>query len=321
MKLSDIKNVSVIGAGNMGHGISLLFALFGYQVYLNDKSNKILNEAIRNINDDLKTFTTSGLASQGTIQKVISRIKTTISLEEAVKYADFVIETASEELQVKTQIFTDMDVICPQHTILASNTSSLSLQDFTKQCKRRDKILLTHWINPPHIMPVVEIMGSEKTSETTIEIVSTLLKKINKIPIRILKEVQGLVINRVQAAMIREVLSLWEQGVATPADIDQAVKGSFGLRLVISGPLETCDFGGLDIWYRLANNLFKVISDTHEPPESIKRMIDMGNLGFKSGKGFFDYDTTSQNKEPIKIIKKRDAKLIRLCKMLYDNDE
>jgi len=321
MKLSDIKNISVIGSGTMGHGIGLIFALFGYQVHLNDRSKTILNKAMRNINDDLKTFVESGLTNKDIIHKAASCIKTTTSLEEAVQDADFVVETTSEDLQVKTRIFTDMDIMCPQHTILASNTSSLSLSDFTGQCKRRDKILLTHWINPPHIMPAVEVMGSEETSETTIEIVSTLLKKINKIPIRILKEVQGLVINRVQAAMIREVLSLWEQGVATSVDIDRAIKGSFGLRLAISGPLETCDFGGLDIWYSLANNLFKVISDTHEPPESIRRMIEMGNLGFKSGKGFFNYDTTSQNKEPIKLIKERDAKLIRCYKLLYDNDE
>jgi len=316
MKLGDIRNISVIGAGTMGSGIGLTFALCGYEVTLNDVSEKILNTAMNHVEDYLGTFNDNGIVSKDDIEKTISRIRITTSLEKAAEEADFVTETASEDLEVKRKLFTDLDAICPQHTIIASNTSSLALADFAERCKRRDKILITHWINPPHIIPAVEILGSKDTSNETIVLVCKLMEKVDKVPIRVLKELQGLIINRIQAAMIREVFSLWEEGVATPVDIDKAVKASFGLRLAVTGPLETCDFGGLDIWYTLSKNLFKIISDIHKPPERIKMMVERGELGLKSGKGFFDYDT-SQNRDTVKAIKERDTRLIRLSKLLF----
>ncbi len=317
MQLGDIRNISVIGAGTMGHGIGLTFALGGYEVTLNARRETSLSSAIRHIEDDLNTFAENGLITQDTIEKTLSRITTTTSLEEAVKNADFVTETALEDVEAKTRIFTDLDIMCPEHTILASNTSSLVLRDFTSQCKRKDKILLTHWINPPHIVPAVELLGSDETSDETIELVYALLRKVNKMPVKIRKEIPGLVINRIQVALVREVLSLWEQGVASPEDIDRAVKGSFGFRLAAIGPLENCDFGGLDIWYSVTSNLFRVISNVRKPPEGFGKMVQAGNLGFKSGKGFFDYNAPGQNRDPLEIIKERDNKFIQLFKLLY----
>ena len=317
MQLKDIRNISVIGAGVMGHGIGLTYALGGYKVTLNDTSDAILNNAMSHIRIDLKTFAESGLISQDMIDETLSHLTTTTDLEKAVKDADFVTEAAMENVEVKRKIFSNLDVFCPEHTILASNTSSLVLRDFTSQSRRRDRILITHWFNPPHIVPVVEVVRGEETSAETMELVYALLKKVKKAPVKILKEIPGFVVNRIQAGMIREVWSLWQQGIASPRDIDLAVKGSFGFRLAAIGPLETCDFGGLDIWYVVADRLLKVINDAHEPPEALKRKVEAGELGLKTGKGFFDYSVSYSDKGQDESVKARDKKFIQLLKLLY----
>ena len=317
MQLEDIKNISVIGAGIMGHGIGLTYALAGYKVALNARRETTLSNAMRHIMNDLKTFAESSLISQDMIEETLSRLTTTTDLKKAVKDADFITETAVEDVEAKRQIFTDLDVFCPGHTIFASNTSSLVLRDFTSQCRRRDKILITHWFNPPHIVPVVEVVRGEETSDETMELVYALLKKVKKLPVKILKEIPGFVVNRIQMGMIREVWSLWQQGVASPEDIDLAVRGSFGFRLAAIGPLETCDLAGLDLWYGIADRLFKVINDAHQPPEALKEKVEAGELGLKSGKGFFDYRIDYFTKGQDERVKARDRKFIQLLKLLY----
>jgi len=316
VQLQDIRNVSVIGAGIMGHGIALTFALGGYKVALNARRETTLTNALRHIRNDLTTLADGGLVTEDKVDETLSCITTTNKLEEAVKDADFVTETVVEDVEVKRKVFNDLDVLCPKHAIFASNTSSLILQDFASQCKRKDKILITHWFNPPHIVPVVELVRGEETSNETMELVYALLKKVKKVPVRILKEIPGFVVNRIQAAMMREVCSLLQQGIVSPEDIDLAVKGSFGFRLATIGPLETCDLGGLDIWYALAKQLFKVINDSHEPPEVLKRMVEAGKLGLKTGKGFFDYNIDYFEGQD-ESIKTRDKKFIQLLKLLY----
>jgi len=317
VQLEDIRNISVIGAGIMGHGIGLTYALGGYKVALSARRETTLGNAMRHISDDLKTFAENDLISQDMIEETLSRITTTNKLEEAVKDADFVTETVVEDVEVKRKIFSHLDVFCPEHTIFASNTSSLLLRDFASQCKRRDRILITHWFNPPHIVPVVEVVPAEETSDETMELIYALLKKVKKVPVKILKEIPGFVVNRIQMGLIREVWSLWQQGIASPEDIDLAVKGSLGFRLAVIGPLATCDLGGLDIWHGIADRLFKVINDAHEPPEVLKRMVEAGELGLKTGKGFFDYNVHYFAKGQDERVKARDKKIIQLLKLLY----
>jgi 3-hydroxybutyryl-CoA dehydrogenase len=298
----------------MGHGIALTFALGGYRVALADVGRAILDSAMSHVRGDLETLAEGGLISQEKIRDTLSRLTMTTNLEEAVRDADFVTESIIEDVTAKRVLFSDLDVLCPPHTILATNTSSLLIREFTSQCKRRDKILLTNWVNPPHIVPAVEIVCGEETSDETMELTYALLKKTKKMPVKVLKEVPGFIHNRVQFAMIREVWSLWQQGIASLEDIDTVVKASFGFRLAAIGPLETCDLGGLDVWYHIAERLFKDISNVPEPPEELKKMLEAGELGVKSGKGFFDYGAGKGQDE---AIKERDVKLIRLRKLLY----
>jgi 3-hydroxybutyryl-CoA dehydrogenase len=315
MRAKDIKNIAVVGAGTMGYGIGLTFASKGYQVTLQDRDEEILGRAISRVKSDLETFVECGIASRDVIQITLANMATTTSLKEAVKDADFVTEAVTEDVEAKRAVFGELETYCTERTILASNTSSLILRDFTSQCRRRDRILIVHWVNPPHIAPVVEVVHCEGTSIETIGMVCSLLERAGKKPVRIMKEIPGLIHNRILAGMIREVWALWEQGIASAEDIDLVVQGGFGLRLAANGPLANCDLGGLDIWYATEKQLFKEISDAHEPPERLVNMVKAGELGIKSGRGFFDYQNSPLGKEQ---IKERDRILISMLKARGD---
>lgn len=312
MILDDIKKITIVGSGLMGHGIGLAYALGSYQVTLNDLNEAVLKRAMENMKYALEMFLENEVITPKLAEETLSRIKTSVHLEEAVREADFVTEAVLEDLELKRKLFIDLDTLCPEHTILASNTSSLLISDFGSEVKRKDKIIITHWFNPPHLVPVVEIVCGNNTSPETANLAYALLKKINKIPIRVTKEIPGFLVNRIQMALIREVWSLWEMGIASAEDIDLAVKGSMGLRLASMGPLEICDLGGLDLWFKVAQNLFKEIDSSLEPPKLLKEKIERGEKGLKSGRGFFNAQATWAEK-----VRKRDKALLQLLKLLY----
>jgi len=312
MQLEDIKNIAVVGAGLMGHGIGLAYALGGYRVTLNDLNEAILDRAIANIKSNLEMLQEHKVISKEAISATLSRINTNSNLREAVAQADFVTEAVLEDLELKRKLFKELDLYSPKQAILASNTSSLLISDFGSEVKREGKVVITHWFNPPHLVPVVEIVCGNNTSPETAKVTYALLKKINKIPIRVAKEIPGFLVNRVQMALIREVWSLWEMGIASAEDIDLAIKGSMGLRLASMGPLEICDLGGLDLWFKVAQNLFKEINSSLEPPQLLKEKIERGEKGLKSGRGFFDAKAKWEEK-----VKERDTALIQMLKLLY----
>ena len=313
MRLEDVENVTVVGAGIMGHGIAQVFALGGYRVSLNDVNETILSNAVSRLKANLKTFSDNGIISPDEIDATLSRITTTTNLETAVRDVDYVTEAVVEEIESKRQLFNQLDALCPPRTILASNSSSQLISDFASATRRQDRVVLTHWFNPPHIVPTVEIIRGHRTSDDTVELVYALLKKVGKLPVRILKEIPGYLVNRIQMAMLREVWHLWEQGVASAEDIDLAVKGSFGFRLASIGPLLTNDLGGHDTTYRVAKYLLPLINDSHEPAAAFKRMVEAGDFGAKTGKGFFDYS----EQEWSRITEKRDQEFLQRLKALY----
>lgn len=317
VRLEEIKNIAVVGAGLMGHGIALTYALAGFRVFLNDLNDEILKNAFAHIQENLEIFAENNLIKREAVKETLARITLTSDLEKAVRGADFVTEAIIEERTAKRELFNQLDRLCPPHTIIASNTSSLLISDFGAETKREDKLVITHWFNPPHIVPVVEVVKAEKTSEETVDLVYMLLQRAGKLPVKIFKEIPGFLVNRVQAAAIREVWSLWEQGVASSTDIDLAIKGSFGFRLAGMGPLQICDLGGLDLWYKVGVNLFKVINSSTEPPPALKEKVDRGELGLKTGKGFYDYSTSYYQENWDEVVKKRDAQLLQLLKLLY----
>lgn len=310
---ATIKQVAVVGAGLMGHGIAQAFARGGCSVKLYDINENILSTAIARIRSNLRLYVDTGLEDETVVELVLSRIKTTRSLREAVKEADFVTEAVFEDLNLKKEVFKEIDAGTDDNVIMASNTSGLNISEVGKAIRKSDRLLITHWFNPPHLIPVVEVLKTEATTEKTLKWTLSFLKEMGKEPVHVLKEVPGFLVNRIQTAMFREVIGLLEAGVATAEDIDKAVSGSFGLRLAAIGPLATVDLAGVHLWFQGAKNLYPLFDASKEPQKLLTEMVEKGFLGKKTGKGFFDYQagSTKGNEEEI-----RDRKLLGILGIL-----
>jgi 3-hydroxybutyryl-CoA dehydrogenase len=311
MKLSQIRRVAVIGAGIMGHGFAQIFAQKGYSVFLYDIDEKILRSALSRIGANLDTFIEHGMIRSKEKKPTLERITTTTNLEEAVGQADFVLEAVPEIMDLKKETFAKLDRLAPPHAILASNTSGLSITQIGSVTQRPEKTVIVHGVNPPHIIPVIEIVRGEKTSEETAELCYRLLLKIGKTPVRVLKEVPGFLFNRLQLALYREALYCLETGVAAIEDIDNVVKAGYGFRSANLGPLETSDFGGLDTFCRVAEHLFPHLSDAKSPPPVLEKLVQAGKLGVKTGEGFYSYPPAVSKKK----IKQRDQRLLEQLKL------
>jgi len=311
MKLSQIKQVAIIGAGIMGHGFAQVFAQKGFRVFLYDIEEKLLKGALSQIASNLDTFIEHGMIRAKEKKATLEKITLTTNLEEAVGKADFVLEAVPEIMDLKKEVFAKLDRSAPPDAILASNTSGLSITEIGSVTGRPEKTIIVHGINPPHIIPVVEIVCGEKTSEETAELCYRLLLKLGKTPIRVLKEIPGFLFNRLQLALYREALYCLETGVAKIEDIDNVVKAGYGFRLASLGPLETSDFGGLDTFYRVAQHLFPHLSDAKSPPLVLQKLVEEGKLGVKTGEGFYSYPPGVVKKK----IRERDRRLLQQLKL------
>ncbi len=309
--------VAVIGAGLMGHGIAQAFAQKDNPVTLYDLHPLILDKALVQIRSNLDIFVEAGLEDTRRIDRILSNIRVSTDLEESVRGAEFVIEAVPEDLMLKVGLFEALDGYCSNETILASNTSTLPISEFGKKVKRKERLVITHWFNPPHIIPTVEVVRGEETSEDVFQTSFRLMQKIGKKPVRVLKQMPGFLINRIQSAMFREILSLLEQGVAEPEDIDAGVMGSFGLRLAVIGPLTTMDMGGLDVLYGGMKYLYPLLDRSTEVQRILETKIEKRELGLKTGKGFFEYER-GETSDLSRHAKDRDRKLLRLLKTLSD---
>ncbi len=316
MKLPEVNKITVVGAGIMGHGIAQTFALGGYQVIINDISDELLNKATRQIRSNLNTFVEFGITTTDAAKEALSRINVTRNLHESAVECDVVVEALPEMMSLKKQIVKELDETCPSHTVIASNTSGLSLTEMVSGIRRRDQAVIAHWYNPPHIIPVVEIVKGQYTSDQTVDLIYRLLVSVRKTPVKILKEVPGFLGNRLQFALYREALYCLKEGIASAEDIDLAVKGSYGFRLPTLGPLETSDFGGLDTYLNIAEYLFKEIDRSTEPPEFLREKVRQGKLGVKTGEGFFRYTPEEAQRK----IKERDRQFLQRLKLLYHKD-
>jgi 3-hydroxybutyryl-CoA dehydrogenase len=313
MELEDVRHIAVVGTGIMGHGIAQTFATSGYSVSVTDADQGALDTVAARVERNLAAFVDAGLAADTDVPPVLARIRLASSLEEAVDDADVVIEAATEDFDVKQALFNRLDSACPQRTILASNSSSLLISEFASQTRRQDRCILTHWINPPHIVPAVEVIPGCLTSEDTCELVCELLRRAGKLPVRVRKELPGYLVNRIQMAMMREIWSLWDQGVASAEDLDLAVKGSFGFRLPSVGPLLANDLAGDYTTLRVADLILPHIDSSPAPSEGLRAMVEAGRHGQKTGHGFFSHTPEEWDA----IIKRRDTDLLRQLKCSY----
>ncbi|RLB03286.1 MAG: 3-hydroxyacyl-CoA dehydrogenase/enoyl-CoA hydratase family protein, partial [Deltaproteobacteria bacterium] len=245
MSTENIRKVAIIGAGLMGHGIAQVFAQAGYQVSMQSRREKSVQQAFERIEANLQTLVESGLVEEAPSQ-ILARIEGTTNMNEAAENADFVVEAVPEVLSVKKEVFKNLDKICPEHTILASNTSGLSITEIASATNRPEKVVGTHFWNPPHLVQAVEIVRGLKTSDNTVKITQELLVKVGKKPVIISKDIFGQVGIRILYAMLREAISLLEKDVASVEDIDVVVREALGTRLSVMGLFEMADLSGLD---------------------------------------------------------------------------
>lgn len=296
-----IKKISVIGAGTMGHSIASAFALYGYSVNLFDTYEEQLKKVKSIMKTELLELVEGGLFKEDEIEKALDNVDLFNNLEAATKDSDYVIEAIPEKIELKVELFANLDKFTPKNAILASNTSSLSLEDMMAEVseERKERMIVNHWYNPGLLMPLVELSYFGNMPEKIFKEVEELYKSIKKQTCKVLKSVPGLVANRIQQGVAREVFSLIEQGVADPAEIDKALKFGPAFRYATTGQLEVADLGGLDIWCIVGDNLLKEMDNSTCSNEILREKVDQGKLGIKSGAGFYDYNT-----EEIEKVKK-----------------
>lgn len=293
-KIAAINNIAVIGAGLMGHGIAQEFACAGYCVQLNDISEEQLDNALQQIDKNLTLLAENGIIEQISIPETLQRIQMTTELAKAVETVDFVIEAVTENLLLKQQIFQQLDNLCQPHAILASNTTALMPSQIGINTDRTDKILNTHYFNPPYLIPLVELIRSPRTSDETVSVTFDLLSSIGKTPAIIEKEVLGFVGPRLQAALIREAFAIVEQGIASAETVDLVVRNSFGRRLSVAGPFEVFELAGWDLVLSAFEELYKDLNSSPEINSLLREMVDTGKLGVKSEKGFYHWTEERQ---------------------------
>jgi 3-hydroxybutyryl-CoA dehydrogenase len=302
VEITDIRRIAVIGAGIMGHGIAQEFAVAGHDVGLHDVDETRLRDALTRIAANLARLETAGVVPPGTAATAPTRIHPSTSLGDATATADYVVEAAPENLPLKRDLFAELDRLCAPATILASNTSTFVPSSLATATGRPDRVLVTHYFNPPFLVPLVEVVRGPETSDATVSTVFSLLKRIGKSPVVVQKEAPGFIGNRLQLALVREALSIVAQGLATPEDVDLVVRTSLGRRWSVAGPFETSDAAGLDTVLAVAGQLFPAIESSPAVPSLLQEVVARGHLGLKTGKGFYDWppDAAEELRERIR---------------------
>ena len=281
----DIKKVGIVGCGQMGSGIALICAQAGLQVTARDIEHKYVQKGLAFIDSFLTKSVEKGKMTAADKTAIVSRVKGTTDIHDLAD-CDIIIEAVLERLDLKRAVFAELDKVIPANIILATNTSDLSVIDIAMATNRTDKVIGTHFFNPPTIMKLVEVARTIATSEETIKTVQQFIRSIGKEPV-LAKDTPGFIVNRLGTPFMLEAIRMLENGIATRDDIDNAVK--LGLNHPI-GPLALLDFIGLDSVYHGATNIYEETHDPqYAPPVLMRKMVAAGWLGRKTGKGFYDY--------------------------------
>ncbi|MCY7007365.1 3-hydroxyacyl-CoA dehydrogenase family protein [Fusobacterium simiae] len=294
-----IKTIAVLGAGTMGHGIAEVFAMNNFQVNLYEISDERRNSVKEIIKKELEFLEENEYINKEKIKDTLNNIILYSDLKIAVENADFIIEVTPEKLELKQELFKNLSKLTKKEAILASNTSSLGLMEMIKFVPEEKKkyCMVNHWYNPAHLMPLVELSYFGNMPEEIFVEIEKIYKKANKVTIRVLKDIPGLIANRIQQGVAREVFSLMEMKSASNEDIDKALMFGPAFRYATTGQLEIADMGGLDIWDTVGNNLLKVMDNSQCANKLLKEKVEANKLGIKTGEGFFKY-----NKDDIEKI-------------------
>ena len=278
--------IAVLGAGLMGHGIAQVFALAGHDVSIYDSIDASLDSAKARIAANLKDL--------GDDASAVERVRPAGDLAAAVRDADYVVEAVLEDLPLKRTLFAEVEKHVRPDTILASNTSVIPITRIMEGLRDRSRALGTHWWNPPYLVPLVEVIGTQWTTQAAIDWTIALHKAAGKMPVHVKKDVPGFVGNRLQHALWREAIALVEHGICDAETVDTVIKASFGRRLAVLGPLENADLVGTDLTLAIHNTVLPDIERRPGPSPYLEALVADGKLGFKSGQGFRTWSADEQ---------------------------
>jgi 3-hydroxybutyryl-CoA dehydrogenase len=287
--------IAVVGAGLMGHGIAQVFALAGHAVTITDSFAASL--------DSVKSRILANLKDLGDDLAAVERVTPQADLVEAVRHADYVVEAAPEDLPLKQRLFAEIERAVRPDTILASNTSVIPITRIMSELAGRERALGTHWWNPPFLVPLVEVIGTQWTSQHAIDWTMALHAAAGKKPAHVKKDVPGFIGNRLQHALWREAVSLVERGICDAETVDTVIKACFGRRLAVLGPLENADMVGTDLTLAIHNTVLPDIDSRPGPSPYLQQLVASGRLGFKSGEGFRKWSAEDQAALRAKVLK------------------
>jgi 3-hydroxybutyryl-CoA dehydrogenase len=280
------QRIAILGAGLMGHGIAQVFACAGHPVRITDPVTEARAQVLARIRQSLD--------EAGAGAAALDRIEVSDSLEGCAADADWVIEAAPESLELKQQLFADVERAARPDAIFASNTSVIPIRQIMQRVERKDRALGTHWWNPPTLVPLVEVVRTAETSDVAVAAAMALLRAVGKAPVEVKKDVPGFVGNRLQHALWREAIALVSEGVCDAKTVDEVVKSSFGARLAVLGPLENADLVGIDLTRAIHSYVFPALDRATTPSPYLDALIAQGRLGFKTGGGFRDWTADEQ---------------------------
>ena len=303
--------VVLAGAGTMGASLAQVYAQAGCDTVLYNRSASGLERAKNLIELNQETFVKEEILSEEESKTLLARIKMTT---EKVDFTDaaLVVESIVEKLDAKQEFWWEISQLAPEDALLATNTSGLHITDIAKACKHPERFMGQHWLNPPHLLPLCEIIAGEKTSPENVQKMRSLVQSLGKQPV-VVADINGFIINRIQFALLREALHIVDIGAATFEDVDTVLKAGMGLRYAALGPFGVADFGGLDTFDHINSYLNAELDDSKVGNKRLHEMVEAGKLGVKSGQGFYDYSGDKADA----AIRERDRLYIELAKVLY----
>jgi len=280
------ERIAIVGGGLMGHGIALVFACAGHHVRITDAVVEARTQILPRVE--------ASLGELGRGQEALTKIEVVDTLESCVSAADVVIEAAPENLELKQQLFAEIEQAAPPSAIFASNTSVIPIGQVMSRVNNKARVLGTHWWNPPYLVPLVEVVRTPETSDAAIDEIVGLLRRVGKSPVEVKRDVPGFVGNRLQHALWREAIALVADGVCDAKTVDDVVKSSFGARLAVLGPIENADLVGVDLTRSIHSYILPSLDRATQPSAYLDKLIGEDRLGFKSGRGFRDWPPDAQ---------------------------